>query len=138
MIRIYKNHTSTINTKHADRRIRDKEFSSRVLEILSKLEEFYNPPINKEFNPEHYALCEELIQLVKESGLEVDIDDELYLAKEVRSVNYWYIHREVNDSKYCSDSENRHEIVYDNPDDDVYKYDFDEYSDKYFIEAVGF
>lgn len=137
MIRIYKNHTPTIDTKHADRCIQDKEASSRVLEILSELEEFYNTPINKEFNPEQYALCEELIHLIREVGLDIDIDDDIYLAKEVKSVIYWHIYRELDDSKYCSNSENRHEIVYDNPDDDDYQYDFNEYSDEYFIEAVG-
>lgn len=138
MIRMYKNHTPTINTKQADRCIRDKESSSRVSEILSELEEFYNEPINKEFNPEQYSLCEELIQLIIDAGLEIDIDDNIYLAKEVRSVIYWHIYRELDDSKYWSDSENRHEIIYDNPDDDDYRYDFDEYSDEYFIEEVGF
>ena len=44
------------------------------------MEEFYCTPINKEFNPEQYTLCEDLIQLIVEAGLEVDKDDHIYLT----------------------------------------------------------
>lgn len=138
MIRIYKNHTPTIDTKHSDRCIQDKESSSKVLEILKNLEEFYCTSINKDFNPEQYALCEDLIQLIVESGLEVDKDDYIYLSKKVKSISYWHIYREVNDEKYRSISDDLHEIVYDNPEDDDFLYNFDDYSDEYFIEAIGF
>lgn len=98
------------------------------------MEEFYCTPINKEFNPEQYALCEHLIQLITEAGLEVDKDDHIYLTKKVKSVSYWHIYREVNDEKYSSNSDDLHETVYDNPEDN----DFNDYSDEYFVEAIGF
>ena len=94
MIRIYKNHTPTIDTKRLDKCILEKESSSKVLEILKKLEEFYCTPINNEFHPEQYTLCEDLIQLIVETGLEVDKDDHICLTKKVKSVSYWHIYRE--------------------------------------------
>ena len=138
MIRICKNHTPTIDTKCSDRCIQDKESSSKVLEILKKLEEFYCTPINKEFNPEQYALCEDLIQLIVEAGLEVDKDDHIYLTQKVKSVSYQHIYREVNDENYRSASDDLHYIVYDNPEDDDFLYDFDVYRDEYIVEAIGF
>lgn len=138
MIRICKNHSPTIDTKRSDSCIQDKESSSKVLEILKKLEEFYCTPINKEFNPEQYALCEDLIQLIVEAGLEVDKDDHIYLTQKVKSVSYWHIYREFNDEKYRSTSDDLHQIVYNNPEDDDFLYDFDVYRDEYFVEAIGF
>ena len=138
MIRICKNHTPTIDTKYSDRYIQDKESSTKVLEILKKLEEFYCSFINKDFNPEQYALCKDLIRLIVEAGLEVDKDDHIYLTKKVKSVSYWHIYREVNDEKYRSTSDDLHEIVYDNLEDDDFLYDFKDYSDEYFVEAIGF
>ena len=42
------------------------------------------------------------------------------------------------EKKYRSTSDDLYEIVYDNPEDDDFLYDFDDYSDKYFVEAIGF
>lgn len=44
--------------------------SNTVLKTLHKLEIFQNDPINKEFNPDSYNLCEELIEIVRDTFTE--------------------------------------------------------------------
>lgn len=77
MIRICKNFTPTGNLKRSSININNNKLSNNVLKTLHKLEIFQNGPINKEFNLDSYNLCEELIEIVRDT-----------LTEKVRIVKY--------------------------------------------------
>ena len=129
MIRICKNFTPTVNAKRSSITIKDDDTSKRVLDILHILEPLQGESINKTFDPELYDLCEELYEIVRETGLIVKPIDHLYFTELVKNVKYWHIYREIETVR---NSELLEEI-----DDETY-FDYTEYCDDYYIETVGF
>ena len=129
MIKICKNFTPTVNAKRSSINVKDDDTSKRVLDILHILESLQGEPINKTFDPESYNLCEELYELVRETGLIVKPTDHLYFTELVKNVKYWHIYREIETVR---NSELLEEI-----NDETY-FDYTEYCDDYYIETVGF
>jgi len=129
MIRICKNFTPTVNAKRSSITIKDDDTSKRVLDILHILEPLQGESINKTFDPELYDLCEELYEIVRETGLIVKTTDHLYFTELVKNVKYWHIYRVIETVR---NSELLEEI-----DDETY-FDYTEYCDDYYIETVGF
>lgn len=129
MIRICKNFTPTVNAKRSSITIKDDDTSKRVLEILHILEPLQGESINKTFDPELYDLCEELYEIVRETGLIVKPTDHLYFTELVKNVKYWHIYREIETV--------RNPELIEEIDDETY-FDYTEYCDDYYIETVGF
>ena len=129
MIRICKNFTPTVNAKRSSINIKDNDTSKRIFDILHILEPLQGESINKTFDPESYNLCEELYEIVRETGLIVKPTDHLYFTELIKNVKYWHIYREIETVR---NSELLEEI-----DDETY-FDYTEYCDNYYIEAVGF
>ena len=129
MIRICKNFTPTVNAKRSSITIKDDDTSKRVLEILHILEPLQGESINKTFDPELYDLCEELYEIVRETGLIVKPTDHLYFTELVKNVKYWHIYREIETV--------RNPELIEEIDDENY-FDYTEYCDDYYIETVGF
>ena len=129
MIRICKNFTPTVNAKRSSITIKDDDTSKHVLDILHILEPFQSESINKTFDPESYNLCEELYEIVRETGLIVKPTDHLYFTELVKNVKYWHIYREIETVR---NPELTEEI-----DDETY-FEYREYCDDYYIETVGF
>lgn len=88
MIRICKNFPPTGKSKRSSININNNKLSNSVLKTLHKLEIFQNNPINKEFNPDSYNLCEELIEIVRDKVLKVNPSVHNYLTEKVRNVKY--------------------------------------------------
>ena len=129
MIRICKNFTPTVNTKRSSINIKDDDTSKRIFDILHILEPLQGVSINKTFFTESYNLCEELYEIVRETGLIVKPTDHLYFTELIKNVKYWHIYREIETVR---NSELLEEI-----DDETY-FDYTEYCDDYYIETVGF
>ena len=129
MIRICKNFTPTVNAKRSSINIKDDDTSKRIFDILHILEPLQGESINKTFYPETYNLCEELYEIVRETGLIVKPTDHLYFTELIKNVKYWHIYREIETVR---NSELLEEI-----DDETY-FDYIEYCDDYYIETVGF
>ena len=129
MIRICKNFTPTVNAKRSSITIKDDDTSKRVLDILHILEPLQGESINKTFDPELYDLCEELYEIVRETGLIVKPADHLYFTELVKNVKYWHIYREIETV--------RNPELIEEIDDENY-FDYTEYCDDYYIETVGF
>ena len=129
MIRICKNFTPTVNAKRSSITIKDADTSKRVLDILHILEPLQGESINKTFDPELYDLCEELYEIVRETGLIVKPTDHLYFTELVKNVKYWHIYREIETV--------RNPELIEEIDDENY-FDYTEYCDDYYIETVGF
>ena len=129
MIRICKNFTPTVNAKRSSITIKDDDTSKRVLDILHILEPLQGESINKTFDPELYDLCEELYEIVRETGLIVKPTDHLYFTELVKNVKYWHIYREIETV--------RNPELIEEIDDETY-FDYTEYCDDYYIETVGF
>ena len=129
MIRICKNFTPTVNVKRSSITIKDDDTSKRVLDILHILEPLQGESINKTFDPELYDLCEELYEIVRETGLIVKPTDHLYFTELVKNVKYWHIYREIETV--------RNPELIEEIDDENY-FDYTEYCDDYYIETVGF
>lgn len=129
MIRICKNFTPTVNAKRSSITIKDDDTSKRVLDILHILEPLQGESINKTFDPELYDLCEELYEIVRETGLIVKPTDHLYFTELVKNVKYWHIYREIETV--------RNPELIEEIDDENY-FDYTEYCDDYYIETVGF
>lgn len=129
MIRICKNFTPTVNAKRSSITIKDDDTSKRVLDILHILESLQGESINKTFDPELYDLCEELYEIVRETGLIVKPTDHLYFTELVKNVKYWHIYREIETV--------RNPELIEEIDDETY-FDYTEYCDDYYIETVGF
>lgn len=129
MIRICKNFTPTVNAKRSSITIKDDDTSKRVLDILHILEPLQGESINKTFDPELYDLCEELYEIVRETGLIVKPTDHLYFTELVKNVKYWHIYREIETI--------RNPELIEEIDDENY-FDYTEYCDDYYIETVGF
>ena len=129
MIRICKNFTPTVNAKRSSITIKDDDTSKRVLDILHILEPLQGESINKTFDPELYDLCEELYEIVRETGLIVKPTDHLYFTESVKNVKYWHIYREIETV--------RNPELIEEIDDENY-FDYTEYCDDYYIETVGF
>ena len=129
MIRICKNFTPTVNAKGSSITIKDDDTSKRVLDILHILEPLQGESINKTFDPELYDLCEELYEIVRETGLIVKPTDHLYFTELVKNVKYWHIYREIETV--------RNPELIEEIDDENY-FDYTEYCDDYYIETVGF
>lgn len=75
--------------------IKDDDTSKRILHILNILELLQGEPINKTFDPEAYNLCEELYEIIRETGLIVKPTDHLYFTELVKNVKYWHIYKEI-------------------------------------------
>lgn len=129
MIRICKNFTPTVNAKRSSINIKDDDTSKRVFDILHILEPLRGESINKTFDPESYNLCEELYEIVRETGLIVKPTDHLYFTELVKNVKYWHIYREIETV--------RNPELLEDIDDETY-FDYTEYCDDYYIETVGF
>ena len=129
MIRICKNFTPTVNAKRSSVTIKDDDTSKRVLDILHILEPLQGESINKTFDPELYDLCEELYEIVRETGLIVKPTDHLYFTELVKNVKYWHTYREIETV--------RNPELIEEIDDENY-FDYTEYCDNYYIETVGF
>lgn len=129
MIRICKNFTPTVNAKRSSINIKDDDTSKRIFDILHILEPLQGESINKTFDQESYNLCEELYEIVRETGLIVKPTDHLYFTELIKNVKYWHIYREIETVR---NSELLEEI-----DDETY-FDYIEYCDDYYIETVGF
>ena len=129
MIRICKNFTPTVNAKRSSITIKDDDTSKRVLDILHILEPLQGESINKTFDSELYDLCEELYEIVRETGLIVKPTDHLYFTESVKNVKYWHIYREIETV--------RNPELIEEIDDETY-FDYTEYCDDYYIETVGF
>ena len=129
MIRICKNFTPTVNATRSSITIKDDDTSKRVLDILHILEPLQGESINKTFDPELYDLCEELYEIVRETGLIVKPTDHLYFTELVKNVKYWHIYREIETV--------RNPELIEEIDDENY-FDYTEYCDDYYIETVGF
>lgn len=129
MIRICKNFTPTVNAKRSSITIKDDDTSKRVLDILHILEPLQGESINKTFDPELYDLCEELYEIVRETGLIVKPTDHLYFTELVKNVKYWHTYREIETV--------RNPELIEEIDDENY-FDYTEYCDDYYIETVGF
>lgn len=85
--------------------------------------------INKTFDPESYNLCEELYEIVRETGLIVKPTDHLYFTELVKNVKYLHIYREIETV--------RNPELIEEIDDETY-FEYIEYCDDYYIETVGF
>ena len=129
MIRICKNFTPTVNAKRSSINIKDDDTSKRIFDILHILEPLQGESINKTFDPELYDLCEELYEIVRETGLIVKPTDHLYFTELVKNVKYWHIYREIETV--------RNPELIEEIDDENY-FDYTEYCDDYYIETVGF
>ena len=90
MIRICKNFTPTVNAKRSSITIKDDDTSKHIFDILHILEPLQGESINKTFDPESYNLCEELYEIVRETGLIVKPTDHLYFTELVKNVKYWH------------------------------------------------
>ena len=88
MIRICKNFTPTVNAKRSSITIKDDDTSKRIFDILHILEPLQGESINKTFDPESYDLCEELYEIVRETGLIVKPTDHLYFTESVKSFSF--------------------------------------------------
>ena len=129
MIRICKNFTPTVNAKRSSINIKDDDTSKRSFDILHILEPLQDESINKTFDPESYNLCEELYEIVRETGLIVKPTDHLYFTELVKNVKYWPIYREIETV--------RNPELIEEIDDETY-FEYIEYCDDYYIETVGF
>ena len=129
MIRICKNFTPTVNAKRSSINIKDDDTSKRIFDILHILEPLQGESINKTFDPKSYNLCEELYEIVRETGLIVKPTDHLYFTESVKNVKYWHIYREIETV--------RNPELIEEIDDETY-FDYTEYCDDYYIETVGF
>ena len=108
--------------------IKNDDTSKRILDILNILELLQGETINKTFDPEAYNLCEELYEIVRETGLIVKPTDHLYFTELVKNVKNWNIYKEIETVR---NSELLEEI-----DGKTY-FDYTEYCDNYYIETVG-
>ena len=129
MIRICKNFTPTVNAKRSSINIKDDDTSKRSFDILHILEPLQSESINKTFDPESYNLCEELYEIVRETGLIVKPTNHLYFTELVKNVKYWPIYREIETV--------RNPELIEEIDDETY-FEYIEYCDDYYIETVGF
>ena len=129
MIRICKNFTPTVNAKRSSINIKDDDTSKRSFDILHILEPLQGESINKTFDSESYNLCEELYEIVRETGLIVKPTDHLYFTELVKNVKYWPIYREIETV--------RNPELIEEIDDETY-FEYIEYCDDYYIETVGF
>ena len=128
MIRICKNFTPTVNAKRSSINIKDDDTSKRIFDILHILEPFQGESINKTFDPEAYNLCEELYEIVRETGLIIKPTDHLYFTELIKNVKYWHIYREIETV--------RNPELIEEIDDETY-FEYIEYCDDYYIETVG-
>ncbi len=95
MIRLCKNITPTVNSKRSSINIKDDDTSKCELNIMHILKSLQGEPINKTFDPESYNLCEELYEIVRDTGLIVKPTEHLYFAESVKNVKYWHIYRGI-------------------------------------------